>query len=42
MEALRERLDADIPLAALLTEPTLAEFTAELRRILDGPTPTRP
>ncbi|WP_392891207.1 non-ribosomal peptide synthetase [Streptomyces sp. LN699] len=42
VEALRERLDADIPLAALLTEPTLAEFTAELRRILDGPTPTRP
>ncbi|MEV6574091.1 non-ribosomal peptide synthetase [Streptomyces sp. NPDC051577] len=38
VEALRERLDADIPLAALLTEPTLAEFTAELRRILDGRT----
>ena len=31
--ALRERLALDIPLAALLHEPTPAGFTAELRRI---------
>ncbi|MFD4522927.1 amino acid adenylation domain-containing protein [Streptomyces sp. NPDC058470] len=35
VETLRQRLGADIPLAALLHEPTLAGFTAELRRLMD-------
>ncbi|MGA5507862.1 amino acid adenylation domain-containing protein [Streptomyces umbrinus] len=39
VETLRERLRADIPLAALLLEPTAADFSEELRRIMaDGPT----
>ncbi|MFD3378869.1 MULTISPECIES: amino acid adenylation domain-containing protein [unclassified Streptomyces] len=39
IEALRERLGADIPLAALLLEPTAADFSEELRRIMaHGPT----
>ncbi|WP_373466390.1 phosphopantetheine-binding protein [Streptomyces phaeochromogenes] len=39
VETLRERLRTDIPLAALLLEPTAAEFSAELRRIMAlGPT----
>ncbi|MCX4558941.1 amino acid adenylation domain-containing protein [Streptomyces phaeochromogenes] len=39
VETLRERLRADIPLAALLLEPTAADFSEELRRIMaQGPT----
>ncbi len=39
VETLRERLRTDIPLAALLLEPTAAEFSEELRRIMSlGPT----
>ncbi|MFD9191283.1 amino acid adenylation domain-containing protein [Streptomyces phaeochromogenes] len=39
VETLRERLRADIPLAALLLEPTAADFSEELRRIMaHGPT----
>ncbi|MEV2230428.1 amino acid adenylation domain-containing protein [Streptomyces phaeochromogenes] len=39
VETLRERLGADIPLAALLLEPTAADFSEELRRIMaHGPT----
>jgi len=39
VETLRERLRADIPLAALLLEPTAADFSEELRRIMaEGPT----
>ncbi|MET4922524.1 phosphopantetheine-binding protein [Streptomyces sp. PSRA5] len=34
VETLRERLRADIPLAALLLEPTAADFSEELRRIM--------
>ena len=35
VERLRQRLGADIPLAALLAEPAFASFTQELRRIMD-------
>ncbi|MCX4978860.1 amino acid adenylation domain-containing protein [Streptomyces sp. NBC_00620] len=35
VESLRHRLGADIPLAALLHEPTVAGFAAELRRLMD-------
>ncbi|MCX4907727.1 amino acid adenylation domain-containing protein [Streptomyces sp. NBC_00878] len=35
VETLRERLRADIPLAALLLEPTAGDFSEELRRIMD-------
>ncbi|MEV0932602.1 amino acid adenylation domain-containing protein [Streptomyces phaeochromogenes] len=39
VETLRERLGADIPLAALLLEPTAADFSEEVRRIMaHGPT----
>ncbi|WUR81936.1 amino acid adenylation domain-containing protein [Streptomyces phaeochromogenes] len=39
VETLRERLRADIPLSALLLEPTAADFSEELRRIMaHGPT----
>lgn len=38
VEALRERLGADIPLAALLTAPALTDFTEELRRIMEQET----
>ncbi|MFI6278232.1 amino acid adenylation domain-containing protein [Streptomyces sp. NPDC050988] len=39
VETLRERLRADIPLAALLLEPTVGDFSEELRRIMaHGPT----
>nr|WSX51408.1 non-ribosomal peptide synthetase [Streptomyces sp. NBC_00974] len=38
VETLRERLGADIPLAALLTAPALTEFTEELRRIMEEET----
>ena len=39
VETLRERLRADIPLAALLLEPTAADFSEEVRRIMaHGPT----
>ncbi|MFC9846632.1 non-ribosomal peptide synthetase [Streptomyces sp. NPDC060223] len=34
VETLRQRLGADIPLAALLHEPTVAGFTTELRRLM--------
>ncbi|MGW3408611.1 amino acid adenylation domain-containing protein [Streptomyces sp. NPDC000888] len=35
VESLRHRLGADIPLAALLHEPTVAGFAAELRRLMN-------
>ncbi|CAM5474785.1 hypothetical protein SAVIM338S_03183 [Streptomyces avidinii] len=38
VEALRRRLGADIPLAALLTAPVLADFTEELRRVTEQET----
>ncbi|MBT2470436.1 non-ribosomal peptide synthetase [Streptomyces sp. ISL-66] len=38
VETLRERLGADIPLAALLTAPAFTDFTEELRRIMEQET----
>ncbi|WP_405923586.1 non-ribosomal peptide synthetase [Streptomyces sp. NBC_00035] len=38
VESLRHRLGADIPLAALLHEPTVAGLAAELRRLMDTDT----
>ncbi|MEY9947455.1 amino acid adenylation domain-containing protein [Kitasatospora sp. GAS1066B] len=35
VETMRELLGVDVPLAALLFEPTVAEFVAELRRLMD-------
>ncbi|MCX5561676.1 amino acid adenylation domain-containing protein [Streptomyces sp. NBC_00038] len=40
VETLRHRLGADIPLAALLHEPTVAGFATELRRLMDTDTDT--